>query len=129
MDPRQIAAVYAGGMVGAVARVELSVAFPTHTGAFPWMTLSINTVGAALLGYLATRFQERLAPSTYPRPFVGTGLCGALTTFSTMQIEAVGLARDGHIRTAAAYLAVSIATGLAAVSVGTIIARRGGVGR
>jgi fluoride exporter len=129
MDPRQIAAVYAGGMVGALARVELSVAFPAHAGAWPWMTLSINTVGAALLGYLATRFQERLAPSTYPRPFVGTGLCGALTTFSTMQIEAVRLARDGYVPTATAYLAVSVVAGVAAVSVGTVIARRGGVGR
>jgi CrcB protein len=112
-----------------VARVELSVAFPAHAGAWPWMTLSINTVGAALLGYLATRFQERLAPSTYPRPFVGTGLCGALTTFSTMQIEAVRLARDGYVPTATAYLAVSVVAGVAAVSVGTVIARRGGVGR
>ena len=54
---------------------------------WPWATFLVNIVGAFPLGYFATRLQERLPLSAYRRPFLGTGFCGALTTFSTMQLE------------------------------------------
>jgi fluoride exporter len=53
---------------------------------WPWATFAANLVGTALLGYFVTRLQERLPPSTFRRPLLGTGLCGALTTFSTLQL-------------------------------------------
>ena len=123
VDVRLLAAVFAGGVAGALARSGLEEWVDTD-GTWPWATFAANVIGAFLLGYLATRLQERLPPSTYRRPFVGTGLCGALTTFSTLQLELVELARDGRVALAAGYLAASLAAGLAAVLVATGIVRR-----
>ncbi len=67
---------------------------------------------------------ERLPPSTYRRPLVGTGICGGLTTFSAFQLEVVELGRDGHVALAAAYLVASIAVGLAALALASGLVRR-----
>ena len=92
-DGREIAAIFAGGIVGALARAKVVEALPRHDGQWPWATFAVNIVGAFLLGYFATRLQERLPLSAYRRPLLGTGFCGALTTFSTMQVE---LLRDAR---------------------------------
>jgi fluoride exporter len=118
------AAIAAGGALGALARVELDRLFPPSPGGWPWITFLINVAGSALLGYLATRLVERLPPSTYRRPFVGTGFCGALTTFSTFQVELVRLVRTDHVPLAAGYATASILSGLLAVLVTTHLARR-----
>lgn len=97
---------------------------PNTGDRWPWATFVANLGGAALLAYFATRLQERLPPSTYRRPFVGTGVCGALTTFSALQIEGVRLARHGHTGLAAAYLVVTLLTGLAVMLVVTKLVRR-----
>ena len=110
-DPRMIGAVAVGGIVGALLRAELEVRLPVGNG-FPWTTLVINLAGAAILAWTVVRVGERLPPSTFIRPLLGTGFCGALTTFSTMQVEAVQLAHHGHAATAAAYLTISVAGGL-----------------
>lgn len=117
------AAVFAGGCLGALARAGLDRAIPADR-AWPWATLSANLVGTALLAWFATRLQERLPPTTYRRPLLGTGLCGALTTFSTLQIEVIRLGRDGHTALAAAYLAVTLVAGLVAMFVVTRLVRR-----
>jgi len=83
-----------------------------------------NLGGTAALAYFATRLQERLPPSTYRRPFVGTGVCGALTTFSALQIEAVRLAHHGHAALAAAYFVITLLAGLAVMLVVTKLVRR-----
>ena len=77
----------AGGSLGALARVAIAREFPVHAGSFPWTTFVINVAGCVILAYVATRLLERLPPSTYRRPAIGTGFCGALTTFSTLQVE------------------------------------------
>ena len=84
----------------------------------------MNVAGTLLLGYFATRLQERLPPSTYRRPFLGTGLCGALTTFSTLQLEALQLCRHGHVPLGVAYLAGTLAAGLAGMHLATAATRR-----
>ena len=86
--------------------------------------MTANLVGTALLALFATRFQERLPPSTYRRPLLGTGLCGALTTFSTLQIELIRLGRDGHESLAALYFAVTMLAGLALMFTVTRLVRR-----
>ena len=97
---------------------------PNTGGGWPWATFTANIGGTALLAYFATRLQERLPPSTYRRPFVGTGVCGALTTFSTLQIEAIRLARHGHAGVAVTYFVATVLVGFAVMLVVTKLVRR-----
>lgn len=124
---RLLLAIFVGGAVGGLGRTGLERAFPASGHGWPWATFAVNVLGAALLGYAVTRLQERLPPSTYPRPFLGTGLCGALTTFSTMQVEAVVLVRGGHALLAVAYVGASVACGLLALYFATALVRRVGL--
>ncbi|WP_028061801.1 fluoride efflux transporter CrcB [Candidatus Solirubrobacter pratensis] len=123
-DPRELAAIFAGGCVGALARAGLERAFGADPGAWPWTTLLINVAGAFALGVFATRLQERLPPSPYRRPLLGTGFCGALTTFSTLQLELLDLLDADRYGAAAAYLGVSVLFGYLGVQVATGLVRR-----
>jgi CrcB protein len=118
------AAIFAGGVVGALARAGFARAFPWDGRGWPWTTLLVNLVGTLLLGYFVTRLQERLPPSTFRRPLLGTGFCGALTTFSTLQVELIELGRHGHVALATAYALVSIGAGLVVVYLATALTRR-----
>jgi CrcB protein len=88
------------------------------------VTFAVNVAGAFLLGYFATRLQERLPLSAYRRPLLGTGFCGALTTFSTMQLELVRMLDAGRYGLAGAYAGTSLVFGYAAVHVATAGVRR-----
>jgi CrcB protein len=124
LDYRELAAVFVGGGLGAAARVGLStlaVADPTR---WPWPTFTANIVGAFLVGYFTTRLLERLPLSSYRRPLLGTGLCGGLTTFSTMQIETLDMIERQRYGLAVGYLAASITLGLLAVHLATKLVRR-----
>ncbi len=123
-DPRELAAIFAGGCIGALARAGLSEAVAEDPARWPWATFAANVLGAALLGYFATRLQERLPPARYRRPFLATGVCGALTTFSTLQIELIRMLDAGHAGLALAYALASLAAGFAALAVATSLTRR-----
>jgi len=124
VDRRELAAIFVGGFVGAVARAGLIEAFPSQSGQWPWATFTVNVAGALLLGYFTTRLQERLPLSSYRRPLLGTGVCGALTTFSTMQLELLRMLDGDRIGLAVAYAAVSAAAGFLAIAVATNLVRR-----
>jgi CrcB protein len=124
-DPVELGAIFLGGCVGALARAGLAeAAGDGSSGSWPWATFAVNVAGAALLGYLVTRLQERLPPSRYRRPLLGTGLCGALTTFSTVQIELLRMLDHGHGGLARGYAAGRLAAGFAAVWLATSATRR-----
>lgn len=123
-DRRELGAIFAGGALGAGIRTGLVELAPPHPGSWPWTTFGVNVVGCLLLGYFVTRLQERLPISAYRLPFLGTGLCGALTTFSTMQVELLRMLDRGEILLAAAYAAGSIAAGFAGVTFATAAVRR-----
>ncbi|MGH2947391.1 MAG: fluoride efflux transporter CrcB [Solirubrobacteraceae bacterium] len=123
-DRRELAAIFAGGFLGAVARALLVEWLPAARAEWPWATFIVNIAGAALLGYFITRLQERLPLSAYRRPLLGTGLCGALTTFSTVQVELLHMLEDGAWGLAAAYATASVAVGSVAVAVATNLVRR-----
>jgi CrcB protein len=124
LDRRELAAIFAGGFLGAIARAELAQALPAEDGQWPWATFLVNVAGAFLLGYFTTRLQERLPLSAYRRPLLGTGFCGALTTFATMQVELLQMLDAGHVTLAVAYGLISVAAGFAAVAVATNLVRR-----
>jgi fluoride exporter len=123
-DWRTIAAIFAGGALGTLARAALAEAFPHAATAWPWPTFAVNIAAAFLLGYFVTRLQERLPLSNYRRPLLGTGVCGGLSTFSTMQVEILKMISAGDWGLAAGYAAASIAAGYAALHLATAIVRR-----
>ena len=122
-DRREFAAIFAGGFVGAVARAELAQGLSADPGRWPWATFAVNLAGAFALGYFTTRLQERLPLSAYRRPFLGTGFCGALTTFSTMQLELLDMLDAHRAGLAALYAAASIGCGFLAVALSTNLVR------
>lgn len=123
VDRRELAAIFAGGAAGAVLRVWLGL-HVALSGRWPWVTFLINVTGSATLAYVATRLQERLPQSTYRRPFLGTGFCGAYTTFSTMQVEIVTMLDHGQWRLAAGYGLASLTGGFLAIFLTTALVRR-----
>jgi len=124
LDLRELGAIFAGGALGAALRTGLVELVPTRAGSWPWPTFAVNLVGSFLLGYLITRLQDRLPVTAYRRPLLGTGLCGALTTFSTFQLDLLHLLDHDRAALALLYAAGSIAAGFAGVTLGTAIVRR-----
>ena len=124
IDRRELGAIFAGGAAGTLLRAALADNFPQPATAWPWPTFAVNIMAAFLLGYFVTRLTERLPLSSYRRPLLGTGLCGGLSTFSTMQVEILKMF-DAHAwGLAAGYVTVSVAAGYSAVQLATAMARR-----
>ncbi|WP_067495123.1 fluoride efflux transporter CrcB [Actinoplanes sp. TFC3] len=88
-----------------------------HLSGFPWGTFTVNVAGSMLLGFL---LGMPVAP--WLAALLGTGFCGALTTYSTFSFEILGLAREGQRFVAVAYALSSVLAGLGAASVGFLIA-------
>ena len=124
VDRRERAGELAGGGQRARTRLGLVEALQSTPGQWPWATFIANVVGALALGYFTTRLQERLPLSAYRRPFLGTGLCGALTTFSTLQLELLQMLDHGDGGLAAGYAVASVAAGLLAIALTTNLVRR-----
>jgi CrcB protein len=122
VDRRELGVIFLGGMLGALVRAGLAEALPAGGAEWPWATFLVNVAGAALLGYWFTA----LPHTSYRRPLLTTGFCGALTTFSTVQLELVEMIDAGRLGLACLYLAVSVAAGLAGVQIATAAARRAG---
>jgi len=123
-DRQELAAIFVGGAVGAVARVWLSQRYVQSDTSWPWTIFLINITGAFALGYFATRLQERLPQSTYRRPLLGTGFCGAFTTFSTMEVEILKMVEAGHYALAVSYAVISVIAGVLAIWFAGSLVRR-----
>ena len=113
----------AGGFLGALARYELGLAWPTAAGHFPWTTFSINVSGAFVLGLTLTLLLERVGSTRYVRPFFCVGVLGAWTTMSTLAVESDLLVKDGHATTALVYILATLVVGVSATWVGVALAR------
>lgn len=118
-----LAVIAVGGALGSLARWTLSQLLPHPADAFPWATFDTNVSGCLLLGVLMVFVLDVLPPSRYLRPFLGVGVLGGFTTFSTYMLDARALLVAGRTATAGAYLFGSLLGGLAAVWVGVTLAR------
>ena len=102
--------MFTGGIAGALARAVVAEALPHDPGQWPWATLLVNVAGAFVLGLVAAR--------GFRRALIGQGFCGALTTFSTFQLELLRMLDAGRLGLALTYAAVSLVLGLAAAELG-----------
>ncbi len=123
-DVRELLAIFAGGAVGALARAGVAEGLTHSATSWPWATFTVNLVGAFILGYLATRLQVRPPAWEHWRPLIGSGFCGALTTFSTLQLELLRMLDHGRDGLAAGYATASIVLGLLAVAAASTMVRR-----
>lgn len=110
-----LAVVAAGGAIGACARYGATLLWPTVPGAFPWTTFWINVTGSAAMGLLMVLITERRTAHPLVRPFLGTGVLGGYTTFSTYTVDARDLIDGHHAGTALLYLTGTLAAALLAL--------------
>lgn len=130
LRPRRLdvlAVVFVGGCVGGAARYAATSAGHAPAGGFPWATFAVNVSGAFVLAAVVVAAARR--PSRYLRPLLGTGFCGAFTTFSSVVVSADQMFAHGHAATAVAYLAATVIGGLAAAWLGRMLMRAAGVRR
>ncbi|HLL68296.1 MAG TPA: fluoride efflux transporter CrcB [Micromonosporaceae bacterium] len=114
-----LAVIAAGGVLGACARHGAALAWPHRTGEFPWATLGVNVSGCLLIGVLMVLITEVWAAHPLIRPFLGTGVLGGYTTFSTYTVDVAQLVAAGAVGPGLGYLAGTLAAALAAVYAGS----------
>ncbi|MFJ6696960.1 fluoride efflux transporter CrcB [Streptomyces sp. NPDC091272] len=118
--------VLIGGAVGAPLRYLTDRAVQArHPSAFPWGTCTVNAAGSLVLGVVTGAVASGAATSSV-QLLVGTGLCGALTTYSTFSYETLRLAESGQRFLAGANAAVSVLVALGAVTLGLALGGSGG---
>ena len=119
-----LATISAGGATGAAARYLIEATWPTPAGAFPVGTLAINVLGCALIGVLMVLTTQVWSRQRLIRPFLGTGVLGGFTTFSTYAVDIQLLVGGAHMGTALLYLALTPIGALLAVWATTNATRR-----
>ena len=115
--------ISAGGVLGALARYALASAWPHSPGHFPWATFVTNVAGCFLIGILMVLITEVWSAHRLLRPFLGVGVLGGFTTFSTYTGDVQQLVAAGAARTALAYLAGTLIAALTAVYLGLTLTR------
>jgi fluoride exporter len=113
--PRVLGVVALGGIIGSLARYGLAEALPHGSADFPWSTFTTNVLGCFAIGVLLTR----LTPRSHPllRPFLGTGILGGFTTFSTFAVDTEKLLPE-HAVVALVYFFGTLAAALLAAILG-----------
>ncbi|GAA3985393.1 hypothetical protein GCM10022384_37160 [Streptomyces marokkonensis] len=119
-----VVAVSLGGGAGAAARYAATLWWPTRTGGFPWTTFWVNVAGCAVIGVLMVVVTEVWAGHRLARPFLGTGVLGGFTTFSTYAVDIHDLLAADQVRTGLACLVATPLAALTAVWLATRTARR-----
>jgi len=116
-----LGAIAIGGVAGALARYGLAEAFPHDPGQFAWSTFAANVSGCLLIGVLMTMVSHVWTGRRLVRPFLGVGVLGGYTTFSTYAVEIEEAVSAGAARTALLYLAGTLVAALLAVWAGAAL--------
>lgn len=119
-----VGAVSVGGAIGALSRWALESAWPAPPGGFPVTTFAINVVGCLLMGVLVVLVTEAREAHPIVRPFLGVGVLGGFTTFSSYAVEAQQLVVGPHLAVAGLYLLLTVVGALVAVIIGLTVTRR-----
>jgi CrcB protein len=109
-----------GGLLGALARYGIGVAWPHPPDGFPWATWTINVSGCFLIGILMTFIARYRPDRRYLRPLLGTGVLGGYTTFSTSIVDI----QHAPAIIGLAYLFATLVGALVAVWLGTVVVPR-----
>ena len=124
LSPAVLVAIALGGALGTVARFLLSATFSDSARHFPTTTLLINLSGSLAIGLLVPLVDNFSARAPLVRPFLIVGILGGWTTYSTLAVDAVVLAKDGHAGAGVLSLAATLVGGLALVAGGHALGRR-----
>jgi fluoride exporter len=119
-----IAAIFMGGALGTVSRYLLDSAHSTPSGHFPVTTLCINVSGSLAIGFAIPVAEKLTGQAPWLRPFAIVGVLGGWTTYSTLAVDAVLLAKGGHAALTVGYLAATVLGGIAIVVVGNALGRQ-----
>jgi|tagenome__1003787_1003787.scaffolds.fasta_scaffold20955000_3 CrcB protein len=122
-DAAVLGAIAAGGILGSEARYALGLAVPHAPGGWPTATFVINISGCLLIGALMVVLTELTSPHRVVRPFLGVGVLGGWTTFSTAMVEVQQLVRGGHLLVAGGYLVGTAGAALLAAALGAAAVR------
>jgi CrcB protein len=122
-DPAVLAVIALGGVIGAEARHGVSVWLPHEAGQWPGGTWLVNTSGCFLIGILMIVVTELTSPHRLVRPFLGVGILGGYTTFSTAMVDVQQMALAGRGGLALGYLAATVVAALIAAFLGMTLAR------
>ncbi len=118
-----IAAIAIGGLIGAEARYGIGLLLPHRAGQFPWATVVVNASGCLLIGVLMVVLLELTAPHRLARPFLGVGILGGYTTFSTFAVDTELLILHDRVLPASLYVLVTLVLCLSGVWVATVLTR------
>ncbi len=118
-----IAVIALGGAIGSAARYGAGLLWPHDPSQIAWSTFTVNVVGGFLLGLLMA-LVDVWPPHRWVRPFLGVGVLGGFTTFSTYMLDTQAIFLAGHPSNALLYLLGTLVVGLVAVWLG-IAAGRG----
>lgn len=116
-----ILSVMAGGAIGSGLRFVLGLAMPTSAGRFPFTTLAINIVGSFVLGVVSALAARTSVLNRELTLFLGAGLCGGFTTFSTFSVEMLSLWELDRTWPMVAYAAASLLGGFIAALLGITV--------
>ncbi|GHH82380.1 putative fluoride ion transporter CrcB 1 [Streptomyces sulfonofaciens] len=119
-----VAVIALGGVLGSTARYGTGLLWPTPPGAFPWTTLLVNVAGCGLIGVLMVVVAEAGAAHPLVRPFLGTGVLGGFTTFSTYAVDVERLTDGGRPGLGLTYLVLTLLAALTAVWAAAVATRR-----
>ena len=119
LPSRELVPVFIGGALGTLVRAGAVEALGRGAPGWPWATFLVNVAGSFLLGWFAVVLPE----GSHRRPLLMAGFCGGLTTFSTLQLELLGMLDEGSVGLASLYISGSILAGYSGVLLAGALAR------